>query len=644
MISNRVKINDKFWDKYQKLMTDVVLPYQYDAINDTLPDTEPSHAIKNFKIAAGLEKGSFHGFVFQDSDLAKWLEAVAYIIEVNPKSNWSMVADELIDIIKKAQLEDGYLNTYFSIKGIEKRWENLQDCHELYCAGHMIEAAVAYYLSTGKRKFLDIVCKLVDHIDEVFGDSENKLKGYPGHQEIELALIKLYKVTNDLKHLNLAKYFIHQRGKDPYYFDIEYEKRGRTDFYNKAIKLGKEYNQSHMQVREQESAVGHAVRAVYMYSAMADLAMETNDEKLLLVCKKIWNNILFKRMYITGAIGSMAHGEAFSFDYDLPNDTVYGETCASIGLIFFAHRMLKIDKQGVYGDIIEKILYNIVIAAISQDGQRFFYVNPLEVWPDSCEKNQIKHHVKFRRQKWFACACCPPNVLRLITSLSKYIYMVEDTTIYVNQYIGGKLEADIGGKDVEINMESSLPYKGKVRLKVVTERKSKFTIALRIPTWSKVTEVLVNGQPFEVQKNMKEGYIYIKTKWNSNESIEMNFDLSVHIVRSNPKLRENVGKVALQAGPIIYCLEEADNGADLYELLLKSNLKYKAEYKKDFLGGVNIIKAEAIKYSSDWSEGSLYHFDTNIKSIKSKKIKFIPYYSWANRQPGEMMVWIRELD
>jgi len=367
-----VKIEDNFWSRYINLIHKVVIPYQWDILNDAVPDAESSHAIKNFRIAAGLEQGEFYGMVFQDSDVAKWLEAVAYILEINPDPELERKADEVIEIIAKAQQPDGYLNTYFTLKEPANRWTNLRECHELYCAGHMIEAAVAYYNATGKRKLLDVMCKFVDYIDSVFGTEPGKLRGYDGHQEIELALFKLYETTGEEKYLKLSKYFIDERGQEPYYFDIESEKRGNTVFFPDHPTYSRIYNQTHLPVREQFTAEGHAVRAVYMYSAMADIAVETNDEVLFEACKRLWHNIVTKRMYITGAIGSASYGEAFTFDYDLPNDTAYAETCASIGLIFFAHRMLKSDINSNYADVIECALYNTVLSGIAQDGKSFF--------------------------------------------------------------------------------------------------------------------------------------------------------------------------------------------------------------------------------------------------------------------------------
>src|SRR5690625_1118398 len=378
--AKRVEVHDAFWRTYMKLVRDQVIPYQWEALNDRIPNASPSHAIENLKIAAGEASGDFHGMVFQDSDVAKWLEAVAYSLETDPDDQLEQTADEVIDLLGRAQQADGYLNTYFTIKEPENRWGSLMHNHELYCAGHFIEAAVAYYNTNGKRKFLDIMCRYADYIDTVFGEDDSKLSGYTGHQEIELALVRLYRVTNNDKYLKLSQYFIDARGNKPHYFDEEREKNAPGVFEEMVQHFDHffEYNQSHKPVREQDKAVGHAVRAVYMYTAMADLAAETGDHVLAEATKTLWGNATQCQMYVTGGLGSSVHGEAFSFDYDLPNDLCYTETCASVGLVFWARRMLDLEANGAYADVLERALYNGTISGMDLDGQKFFYVNPLE--------------------------------------------------------------------------------------------------------------------------------------------------------------------------------------------------------------------------------------------------------------------------
>lgn len=634
-----VKINDNFWGRYVNLIKNTIIPYQWDALNDNIPDAEKSHAIENFRIAAGEHQGEFYGMVFQDSDVAKWLEAVAYSIKNSPDPELERKADWVIDIIEKAQQPDGYLNTYYTIKEPDNRWTNLAEGHELYCAGHMIEAAVAYFNATGKKKLLDVVCKFADYICSVFGPEPGKIHGYPGHQEIELALVKLYRVTGNKKYLDLAKYFINERGREPYYFDIEYEKRGRTEIFPGLRNFGRKYWQAHLPVHQQDSAEGHAVRALYMLSGMADIAYETADEIMFNTCKRLWNNIVYKRMYITGAIGSSPHGESFTFDYDLPNDTVYAETCASIALIFFAHRMLKLERNSEYADVMERALYNTVIAAMALDGKSFFYVNPLEVNPEACEKDFGKHHVKPTRQKWFSTACCPPNIARLLASLEQYIYSIKGNVIFIDLYIGSHIYTEIDGQKVEISHQTDYPWSGDMEFRINTQAPKEFTLAFRIPGWSKGMDIRVNGKLIDVEPY--NGYAYITREWGNGDIIKLSLEMPVMKVKANPLVRENISKIAIQRGPLVYCLEEADNGNNLHQLFLSSNSEFQVIHDKDLLGGINTIIAEGQRLDDQGWNDSLYRADIKENRIPVK-LKFIPYFAWANRSLGEMTVWVRE--
>ncbi|NMA64700.1 MAG: glycoside hydrolase family 127 protein [Clostridiaceae bacterium] len=635
---NAVKINDSYWSKYIKLIHDEVIPYQWEVLNDRLPDVEPSHAIKNFKIAAGLEEGEFYGYVFQDTDLAKWLEAVAYRLDTHPDPELERLADEAIELVEKAQQPDGYLNTYYTIKEPGKRWTNLRECHELYTAGHMMEAAVAYYKATGKRKLLDVMCRFADHIDSVFGDQEGKIKGYDGHQEIELALVKMYEVTGEERYLKLSKFFLDERGKKPYFFEIEYEKRGKTDHFPDFLMHNPMYNQSHIPVREQTTAEGHAVRAVYMLTSMADVAALTNDAELMKACQIMWDNIVSRRVYITGGIGSMAHGESFSFDYDLPNDTMYTETCASIGLIFFAQRMLRIKPESRYADEMERALYNNVLAGMAQDGRSFFYVNPLEVLPEACEKNANYKHVKPVRQKWYACACCPPNVARLLASLGQYIYTVDEDTIYTHLYIGNKTDFKMAGKRVILEQKTNYPWDGNVTFEVTSEDNKETTIALRIPGWCKNYSISINDSRTETE--VKDGYAILKRAWGMKDVIELKMEMTAELISTNPAVRQNAGKLAIQRGPIVYCIEEVDNGKNLFAISINPKTKLVEEYDKNLFGGAVVVKANGFRLDQKgWGE-KLYDA-TMVKSYPFE-IKAVPYYMWGNRTPGEMIVWIRQ--
>jgi len=635
-----VKIKGGLLGCKNELVRKEVIPYLWKALNNEIPDADPSNAIENFRIAAGESDGEFVGMVFQDSDVAKWLEAVAYQLTSNPDEELEKLADSVIELIEKAQQPDGYLNTYFTIAEPDKKWTNLAECHELYCAGHMMEAAVAYYQATGKRKLLDVMIRFADLINDKFGTKPGKLKGYPGHQEIELALIKLYKVIGDEKYLKLAKYFIDERGQKPYYFDKEWEKIGKTSYWSNFRKLGMDYFQAHKPVRKQEVAVGHAVRALYMYSGMADVARETGDKTLIEACQRLWDNITKKQMYITGGVGTSGYGESFTFDYDLPNDTAYTETCAAIALVFFAQRMLHLDAKAEYANVMERALYNGVLSGISEDGKKFFYVNPLEVQPKVCEKRNDHKHVKPTRQKWFGCACCPPNIARLLASIGEYIYSNNNKEIYVNLYTDSTADFYINNKEISLKQRTNYPWDSKINLTVTTNEMVKFTLALRIPGWCKEAKLKVNGESISIDKIMNKGYVSIERIWDNNDIVELILDMPVEKIYANPQVRENIGKVALQRGPIVYCLEEVDNGTNLPAIYLPANTEFSVEYKEDTLGGVIVISSEARRLDdASWTD-NLYR----TKEIKYKPVKItaVPYYAWGNRELGEMLVWIRE--
>ncbi|MBB6730194.1 glycoside hydrolase family 127 protein [Cohnella zeiphila] len=645
MRKGQVQIRDDFWSGYSELVRKTVIPYQWEALNDRVEGAEPSYAIRNFRIAAGLEEGEFGGMVFQDSDLAKWLEAVGYSLATHPDPELTKIADDAIELIGQAQREDGYLNTYFTVKEPGKRWTNLLDAHELYCAGHMIEAAVAYYNGTGKRKLLDIMCRFSDYIDSVFGTEPGKIRGYCGHQEIELALVKLYETTGEERYLKLSRYFIDERGSKPSYFTEEWERRGRTSHWVQGTVSAPnlEYNQSHLPVREQSVAVGHSVRAVYMYTAMADLARLTGDAGLREACERLWRNVTGKQMYITGGIGSTHHGEAFSFDYDLPNDTVYAETCASIGLIFWARRMLQLEAKSEYADVLERALYNNVLGSMSKDGKHFFYVNPLEVWPEASAKNPGKHHVKPVRQKWFGCSCCPPNVARLLSSLNDYIYTVSEDakTVYAHLFIGSEAAFDLASGRVTLRQTSELPWNGRVEFRVsLPEGSVPFALALRVPNWfqSGKPALTVGGKAQDYR--VENGYAIVERTWADGDTVEWLLPLETKLVAAHPLIRADAGKAAIQRGPLVYCVEEADNGAPVASLSLADEPKLAERFDAGLLGGCVVVEGDGqVDDASAWADSVPYR--PLEKRTKPARFKAIPYYLWGNREPGEMSVWLR---
>lgn len=636
---SNIHFNKGFWADRINLIKEHAIPYQWKVLNDQVADADPSHAIENFRIASGEIEGEFYGRVFQDSDVAKWLEAVSYILEYQANPELEKKADEVIDIIAKAQQKDGYLNTYFSVAKPDERWTNVRDRHELYCAGHMIEAGVAYFQATGKRKLLDVVCRMTDYIDTVFGPEEGKIHGYPGHQEIELALVRLYKVTNNKKYLNLCKYFIEERGQQPHFFDLEAEKRGEKEKKHYHTLFDYSYSQSHIPVKDLTVATGHAVRAMYFYSGIADLALEKEDEELKKVCKKLWSNVIKKQMYITGGIGSSDFGEAFSFDYDLPNDTAYTETCAAIGLVFWAQRMLKLELDSQYIDIMEKALYNGVLSGISLDGQKYFYVNPLEVWPKACDNRYDLKHIETERQHWFGCACCPPNITRLIASIGKYVYSYSNNNLLINLYTDSTADFRFSSQKVKIIQNTDYPWNKDVEICLSTKKPVRFTIGLRLPGWCRNPEININGNKINLEDITKRGFAFIDREWQEGDIINLSLPMPIEKIIAHPEVRKDAGKLALQRGPLVYCLEEEDNGNILQDIVLPVDANLEAEYVNDLLEGVVVIKGEAMRTKkTDWDEELYKPFNENLEKTE---IKAVPYYAWANRDCGEMLVWIR---
>ncbi len=636
---NKIKIQDSFWSGYMKMVREKVLPYQWEILNNRVEGAEPSNCISNFEIAAGLKKGDFAGMVFQDTDVAKWLEAAAYGLATEPDEALEKIADEVIDLIEKAQQPDGYINTYFTVKDPQGRWKNLQEGHELYTAGHLIEAAVAYYGATGKDKFLKMMCRFCDYIYSVFGTDEGKIKGYPGHQEIELALVKLYRVTDNRRYLELAKYFIDQRGQEPLYFKEERKRLGERYIFPEFRNFDEKYAQYHQPPREQKTAVGHAVRAVYMYSAMADLAYEYGDGQLMEACRSIYDNIVNRKMYITGSIGASEFGESFAGDYDLPNDYNYSETCATIGLALFCNRMMQITGEAKYADTVETALYNTLLSGISLNGTEFFYVNPLDVWPDSCRNNSSKRHVKTERQKWFGVACCPPNIARTILSLGQYIYSMDEEHLYVNQFISGEAEYCAGGHKAIISQSTGYPFKDAVEIQINCQKQDEFTVCIRIPGWSRRNKAMLDGKEIDIDKNTENGYLKIKHRWHSNK-IWVQFDLQPVLIAANPKVRADIGRVAIKRGPVVYCLEQADNGENLHGIQVPLDSELEESADEHLLKGLTIpvISIEAQRIIDNW--GERLYAPAGFKT-GAAKIKAIPYFLWGNRSEGEMLVWIR---
>lgn len=681
----RLKITDSFWKKEMELVRKEVIPYQWEALNDRVKDAAPSYCMRNFKIAGKMNQekhrlgkayeepkytfrgfealpedpehleDKFYGFVFQDSDFSKWIEAVSYSLTQYPDPELEKIADGAIDIVCAAQQDDGYLDTYYIINGKDKIFTNLKDNHELYCFGHLTEGAVAYYQATGKDKLLKAAERFADYIANYFGEEEGKCKGYPGHEIAEMALVRLYEVTGEERYLQLSEFFINERGTRPYYFDIEQSLKLSEKEKNE---LRYQYHQAHLPVREQEEAVGHAVRAVYLYSGMADIARITGDKSLYKACETLWDNITNQKMYVTGGIGGTHIGEAFSFPFDLPNDTAYAETCASIGLVFFARRMLEIAPKAKYADVMERALYNGILSGMALDGKSFFYVNPLEVNPESCHKDERKFHVKPVRQKWFGCACCPPNLARLLSSIGSYAYTENTDTLFVHLYMGSILTKKVNNQETDVRIQSEFPWNGKVKI-TVRAKETDFKLALRIPGWCDSFTLQYDGQTIHgltdkdadtsvtgfKRIKMKDGYLYISGFEQEEETITLDFPMKPQWIMANSAVREDTGKVALQRGPIVYCLEEKDNGADLHLLSvdpMKQPVSFDMKIQDEEIIALKAQGQREIQDSSDpdGAHSALY-VEYHVPEKESIELVYIPYYTWANRGENEMQVWTR---
>lgn len=579
---SNVKIDDGFWSPRLQSHKDVTLKVCIDQIENQ------TGRIRNFENAAKGE-GQHSGIYYDDSDVYKALEGMAYSLKNNPDPALEAKCDEWIDKFAAAQQEDGYINTYFTLTGLENRWDNM-DKHEMYCAGHMIEAGVAYYNVTGKRKLLDVCIRMADHMMSVFGPE--KRHWVPGHEEIELALVKLYQTTGEKKYLDFANWLLEQRGHG-------YGSHGKLDRpWNAA------YYQDDKPVREMSEIGGHAVRSMYLYCGMADVAAYTGDQGYIDALNRLWDDVVLRNMYITGGIGQSADNEGFTEDYDLPNLTAYCETCASVGMVLWNWRMNQFTGDSKYIDVLERSLYNGALAGISLVGDKFFYVNPLESLGD--------HH----RQAWYGCACCPSQVCRFLPSIGNYVYGVSNNALWVNLYLGNQAEVTMGKRTLTLTQETNYPWDGTVALKVGMKGTLKTQVRLRIPGWCKSYTLAVNGEPVEAP--IEKGYAVIERKWKNGDVVTVNFDMPVELVSADPRVKDDMGKRAVQRGPLVYCIEEIDNPVDFDSLRMMENTLFDTNFETHRLGGIMAITAHA----------------------GDQTLNCIPYYAWDNREAGKMKVWI----
>lgn len=595
-----VKINDAFWSP--RIRTTMKI-----TVEANLRQCEITNRIRNFAIAGGLEPGKHEGARYNDSDVYKVLEGIAYVLTSERDKDLEARTDAIIAKIAAAQRPDGYLNTYYTLVEPQKRWVNIQHGHELYCGGHLIEAGVAYYHATGKRNLLDVAIKFANHVCGTFGPG--KRIDTCGHEEMELALVKLYRATNDKKYLDQAKFFLDVRGK----------KEGRPMLFG-------DYAQDHKPIREQTEVVGHAVRAMYLYCGMADVAALTGDRTLMEPLFKIWHDVVDRKMYVTGGIGPSAQNEGFTVPYDLPNDTAYAETCAALGMALWNHRMFLMTGDGKYADVLEREVYNGLLSGVSLAGDRFFYDNPLG--------SKGGHH----RVPWFDCSCCPTNVVRYLPAMGERLYAIRGNEIFTVLYAGSEANVQLKDGMVKITQQTNYPWDGIVKITVEPERSLDFTLNLRHPGWcKKLMTVKVNGQaltPGESQGTLYDHanrFASIQRSWQKGDVVELAMDVTPRRVHADPNVTADVGRVALMRGPVVYCLEGIDNAGKARSVVLPSTSQLTAKFEKNLLGGVVTLEGDGMAVDVK---------DDGQRDLKPIHFKAVPYYAWDNREPGAMAVWL----
>lgn len=621
---SQIRLTDPLWTRYQRVLLETTLPHVFNQLVET-------GRLANFERAAKGE-GEFQGLWFNDSDVYKHIEACAYALAVGKSATVQKQLDACVVAVVAAQEPDGYLNTFFQLGHPNLKWRNLNMMHEMYCGGHLIEAGVALYESLGDRRILDVSIRFADHVMSIFGP-EGRL-GYCGHQEIELALLRLAEATGEAKYREYARWMVEARGSRPSPFEAEIEDpesvalhtHGPTMLRKNGEYCG-DYAQDHAPIREHTEIVGHAVRAMYYYIAAADLADGKDDHELEQALERIWGNLTKKRMYITGGIGPSASNEGFTGDYDLPNFTAYAETCAAIGLVFWGHRMLEMTGGSEYADILERALYNGVLSGISLSGDKFFYTNPLE--------SRGNHN----RTPWFTCACCPPNISRLIGSLGKYVLGVGEESVYVHLPVGLEASFEIQGVPVKLKIEGQYPWDGKVAIHVEPQRPVTFALNVRIPGWADDVQTEVPGA--EEEAGYDQGYAVFEREWKAGDVLNVDLEMHPKWIESDPRVRDNLGRAALTMGPVVYCSEQPDLGYAPQLFTADTEAEIPVEFRAKHLEGVNVLSVEGV-HEVELFVDELYA-EAGTTEIREGTASYIPYFAWNNRGAANMQVWTRKL-
>lgn len=619
-----VKFEDAFWKPRMETNREVTIAHIY-------AQCEQTGRISAFDLDFEREVPTPIVHIFQDSDIAKWIEAAAYSLATHPDAALEARVDAVIEKIAAAQQKDGYLNTHFTVVQPHMRLRNLRDWHELYCAGHLIEAAAAYVEATGKRALLDVVCRYVDLLADTFGPGPGQKRGYCGHPEIELALLSLHRVTGDARHLELASYFVDERGRQPHYFDQEARERGEDPAAYRFKTY--EYCQAHIPLRDQQKVVGHAVRAMYLLSAASDLSAAKNDAPLWQACLRLWDNLVSRRMYLTGAIGPSGHNEGFTEDYDLPDESAYAETCATIGMMQWNLRMLQISGESRFADEVERGLYNGFLSSVSLAGDSFFYENPLA--------SRGGHH----RAHWFDCPCCPPNIARTLASLGRYFYSSGPRALWVHLYAQGSVELPLAAGGVHVRQVTGYPWDGGVRLELTLAEAQNFSLHLRIPGWCRHWVAEINGVAVEAG-GLEHGYLRLERQWQSGDVVTLRMDMPVEALWANPAVRYLEGRMALRRGPLVYCLEGVDQAGIILDRLSVSaqdvaDGKFSPVQHPGLPGGVLALRGPASLVSEAGWQNQLYR--SQKPQEEETHIVAVPYFAWDNRADGgEMRVWLRE--